>query len=42
MLLLKIWGFTVKEISSRIDIPEKTIYTRLNRLKKKIKKVLKV
>ena len=41
ILLLKIWGFSIREIAEQIDIPEKTIYTRIDRLKKKIKKFLK-
>lgn len=38
MILMKIWGFTVKEISEYLHLPEKTIYTRMNRLKSKIQK----
>ena len=39
IILLKMWGFTVKEIAIKMGIPEKTIYTRMNRLKrKKLKK----
>ena len=41
ILLLKMWGFSVREIADQIGLPEKTIYTRMERLKKKIKKVLK-
>lgn len=41
ILLLKMCGFSVSEISSQSGIPEKTIYSRIDRLKKKIKKVLK-
>lgn len=37
ILLLKVMGFSIKEISERIRIPEKTIYTKIDRLKKKIK-----
>ena len=40
ILLLKMWGFSVSEISAQLGIPEKTIYTRIDRLKKKIKKVM--
>lgn len=40
ILLLKMWGFSVSEISAQLDIPEKTIYTRIDRLKKKIKKAM--
>lgn len=35
---MKIWGFTVKEISEYLHLPEKTIYTRMSRLKSKIQK----
>ena len=38
MILMKIWGFSVKEISEYLNLPEKTIYTRINRLKRKIQK----
>ena len=41
IFLLKMWGFCVREISDQMGLPEKTIYTRMERLKKKIKKVLK-
>lgn len=41
ILLLKMWGFSVREIAGQMGLPEKTIYTRMDRLKKKIKKVLK-
>lgn len=41
ILLLKMMGFSVKEISERIRIPEKTIYTKIDRLKKKVKKFTK-
>ena len=41
VLLLKMWGFSVHEIAGQMGLPEKTIYTRIERLKKKIKKVLK-
>ena len=40
MILMKIWGFSVKEISEYLNLPEKTIYTRINRLKRKIQTVL--
>lgn len=40
ILLLKMWGFSVKEIAYFMGIPEKTIYTRMDRLKKKLKKFL--
>ena len=32
------WGFSVREIADQMGLPEKTIYTRMERLKKKIKK----
>jgi len=35
------WGFSIREIAEQTGIPEKTIYTRMDRLKKKIKKFLK-
>ena len=41
ILLLKMWGFSVREIAGQMGLPEKTIYTRMERLKKKIKKVLR-
>ena len=41
ILLLKMWGFSVREIAGQMGLSEKTIYTRMERLKKKIKKVLK-
>ena len=41
ILLQKMWEFSVREIAGQMGLPEKTIYTRMERLKKKIKKVLK-
>lgn len=41
ILLLKMWGFSIREISAQTGMPEKTIYTRMDRLKKKIKKFMK-
>lgn len=41
ILLLKMWGFSVREIAGQMGLPEKTIYTRMERLKKRMKKVLK-
>ena len=35
ILLLKMWGFSIREIAEQTGIPEKTIYTRMDRLKKK-------
>ena len=37
ILLLKMWGFSVHEIAGQMGLPEKTIYTRIERLKKKLK-----
>lgn len=37
ILLLRVMGFSIKEISEKIRISEKTIYTKIDRLKKKIK-----
>lgn len=38
IILLKMLGFSINEISKEMGIPPKTIYTRMDRLKKKIKK----
>lgn len=38
ILLMKIIGYSVCEIAEKITVPEQTIYTRLRRLRKKIKK----
>lgn len=38
IILFKMIGFSVKEISGKMGLPEKTIYTQMDRLKKKIKK----
>ena len=38
ILLLKMWGFSVREIAGQMGMPEKTIYTRVERLKKKVLK----
>lgn len=35
IVLLKMWGFSVHEIAGQMGLPEKTIYTRIDRLKKK-------
>lgn len=40
ILLLKIMGFSTMEIASRLIMSEKSIYCRVERLKKKIKKFL--
>lgn len=34
-------GYAPKEISACINMPEQTIYTKLRRLREKIKKVVK-
>ena len=36
ILLLKIMGFSTREISKKLKMPENTIYTKINRLKKRI------
>lgn len=41
ILLLKIMGFSTREISAKINMSENTIYTKIHRLKKKIKKLSK-
>lgn len=38
IILMKLWGFSVKEIAKKVGIPEQTVYTKIGRLKKKIKK----
>lgn len=38
ILLMKIIGYSVCEIAEKITVPEQTIYTRLRRLREKIKK----
>ena len=40
MLLLKMMGFSVAEIAVRLGISERTIYCRIDRLKKKLKKFI--
>lgn len=40
LLLLKMMGYSTREIAGAIGVREKTIYTKLERLKKKIKKIL--
>lgn len=39
ILLLRTMGYTIKEVSHYMDIPEQTVYTRLRRLKEKINKM---
>ncbi|MEY8495301.1 sigma factor-like helix-turn-helix DNA-binding protein [Lachnospiraceae bacterium 29-91] len=41
IVVMKIQGYSTHEIASRLDITEKSIYRRLDRLKEKIKKFLK-
>lgn len=38
IILLKMMGFTVKEISNKTGMPEQTIYTKIGRLRKKFLK----
>lgn len=40
ILLLKIMGFSVGEIAVRLRLSERAVYCRIDRLKKKIKKIL--
>lgn len=42
ILVLKMMGYTPKEISRCTGMPEQTIYTRIRRLREKIKKFSKV
>lgn len=41
IVVLKMMGYAPKEISTCIGMPEQTIYTKLRRLREKIKKVVK-
>ena len=41
LLLLKMIGFSISEISEILAVPEQTIYTRIRRLREKIKKIRK-
>ncbi|WP_050642202.1 MULTISPECIES: RNA polymerase sigma factor [Clostridia] len=41
LLLLKMIGFSISEISEKLAVPEQTIYTRIRRLREKIKKIRK-
>ena len=41
IVVMKIQGYSTHEIAPRLNITEKAIYRRLDRLKKKIKKFLK-
>jgi RNA polymerase sigma-70 factor (ECF subfamily) len=38
---LKIQGFSYREIALRLDTTEKSVYRRMDRLKEKMKKILK-
>lgn len=38
-ILLRVMGYENREIAEKLQIPVKTVYTKLDRLKKKIKKV---
>lgn len=38
LLLLKMMGYSISEISEKLAVPEQTIYTRIRRLREKIKK----
>lgn len=40
IILLKMMGYSISEISSQMGMKEMTIYKRIDRLKKKIKKIL--
>lgn len=40
IILLRMMGYQIKEIAEMEAIPEQTIYTRLNRLRKKINKIM--
>ena len=41
IVVMKMQGYSTHEIASRLDITEKSIYRRLDRLKEKIKKFIK-
>ena len=41
IVLLKIHGFSTREIASHLDITEKAVYRRMDRLKEKLKKFIK-
>lgn len=40
ILLLRIMGYSVCEVADQLGITERAIYCRIDRLKKKIKKIL--
>lgn len=39
IIIMKMIGYTPKEISRYMDMPEQTVYTKLRRLREKIKKI---
>lgn len=41
IVVLKMMGYAPKEIGSYIGMPEQTVYTKLRRLREKIKKFVK-
>ena len=41
IVVLKMMGYAPKEISHHMELPEQTVYTRLRRLREKIKKSMK-
>ena len=41
IILMKIHGFSTREIASHLDITEKAVYRRMDRLKEKLKKFIK-
>ncbi|MHA9737888.1 RNA polymerase sigma factor [Robinsoniella peoriensis] len=41
VLLLKMMGYSFREIAEKLKMPEQTIYTKVNRLRKKLKKFWK-
>ena len=41
IILMKIHGLSTREISSHLDITEKAVYRRMDRLKEKLKKFIK-
>ena len=40
ILILKMMGFSVQEIAEKLQMSVRSIYCRIDRLKKKIKKIL--
>ena len=41
IILMKIHGLSTREIASHLDITEKAVYRRMDRLKEKLKKFIK-